>query len=66
MESYFEIFKTSENPILGKQLSTLIQTNENYNNVKYANFTNANVAFVAARLKWDFLDPVRYSSIAIR
>ena len=55
--------RTSENPILGKQLSTLIQADQNYNNVKYANFTNANVAFVAARLKWDFLDPVRYSSI---
>jgi outer membrane protein TolC len=55
--------RTSENPILGKQMSTVIQSDDNYKNVEYANFTNANVAFVAARFKWNFLDPVRYSTI---
>ena len=55
--------RTSENPVLGKQMSTIIQTADNYKDVKYANFTNVNEAFVAARLKWNFLDPVRYSSI---
>lgn len=55
--------RTSENPMLGKQLSTVIQTDDNYKNTEAANFTNANLAFIAARLNWNFLDPVRHSSI---
>ena len=33
--------RTSEDPILGQKISTLVQTNDNYRNVENANFTNS-------------------------
>lgn len=52
--------RTSQDPMLGKDLSTLV---ENYKDAQYVNSTDTNIGFVAARLNWNFLDQVRYSSI---